>query len=231
MTRGTTALDLTDVTLRLGDGNSEVTALDAVTMSVAAGELVAVVGPSGAGKSSLLAVAGGLTSPDSGQVLVDGVDIAGASRKELARYRRERVGFVFQSGNLIPALTAVDQLRFALKVAGRRPDPGSTPEELLERVGMAHRAKHRPHQLSGGERQRVGIARALVTRPAVLLVDEPTAALDRARSRDIVALLAEETHAHGVATVMVTHDHDVLGTCDRVLEMVDGKLSGVPAHS
>jgi putative ABC transport system ATP-binding protein len=231
MTHSTSTLDLTDVTLRLGDGDAEVTALDGVTLQVAPGELVGVLGPSGSGKSSLLAVAGGLTSPDEGTIRVGGVDLTVASRRELARYRREQVGFVFQSGNLIPALTAVDQLRFALKVAGRAAEEAHTPELLLERVGMAHRARHRPHQLSGGERQRVGIARALVTRPSVLLVDEPTAALDRARSREIVALLAEETHEFGVATVMVTHDHDVIGACDRVLEMVDGKLAQVHAGS
>jgi putative ABC transport system ATP-binding protein len=216
---------LEGVTLTLGDGDATVTALDDVDLQVAPGEFVAIVGPSGAGKSSLLAVAGALTTPDSGRVLLDGVDIARASSREKARHRRERIGFVFQSGNLIPALTSLDQLRFALDVAGMRAADGHDPHELLERVGMAHRAGHRPHQLSGGERQRVGIARALVTRPSVLLVDEPTAALDRARSDDIVALLAHETHESGVATVMVTHDHDVLGHCDRVLTMVDGRLS------
>ncbi|MEU8248737.1 ABC transporter ATP-binding protein [Nonomuraea sp. NPDC048916] len=214
------------VTLRLGDGDATVTALDDVRLAVTPGEFVAIVGPSGSGKSSLLAVAGALTTPDSGRVLLDGVDITRASSREKARHRRNRIGFVFQSGNLIPALTAVDQLRFALDVAGKRPSAGHEPLALLERVGMAHRARHRPQHLSGGERQRVGIARALVTRPAVLLVDEPTAALDRARSDDIVKLLAHETHESAVATIMVTHDHDVLGHCDRVLSMVDGKLSG-----
>ncbi|MGI5273658.1 ABC transporter ATP-binding protein [Nonomuraea sp. CA-218870] len=213
------------VTLKLGDGDAMVTALDDVHLDVAPGEFVAVVGPSGSGKSSLLAVAGALTTPDSGRVLLDGVDISRAKAREKARQRRERIGFVFQSGNLIPALTSLDQLRFALDVSGRRAGDGHDPRELLERVGMGHRAGHRPHQLSGGERQRVGIARALVTRPAVLLVDEPTAALDRARSDDIVSLLAHETHESSVATVMVTHDHDVLGHCDRVLTMVDGRLS------
>ncbi|MEU4516934.1 ABC transporter ATP-binding protein [Nonomuraea wenchangensis] len=213
------------VTLSLGDGDATVTALDDVHLDVAPGEFVAIVGPSGSGKSSLLAVAGALTTPDSGRVLLDGVDISRASAHEKARHRRERIGFVFQSGNLIPALTALDQLRFALDVAGRRAGDGYDPRELLDRVGMGHRAGHRPHQLSGGERQRVGIARALVTRPAVLLVDEPTAALDRARSDDIVTLLAGETHEANVATIMVTHDHDVLHHCDRVLSMVDGRLS------
>ncbi|WP_030511022.1 ABC transporter ATP-binding protein [Microbispora rosea] len=213
------------VTLTLGDGDATVTALDDVHLGVAPGEFVAIVGPSGSGKSSLLAVAGALTTPDTGRVLLDGVDITRASTREKARHRRERIGFVFQSGNLIPALTALDQLRFALDVGGKRAADGHDPRELLDRVGMGHRAGHRPHQLSGGERQRVGIARALVTRPAVLLVDEPTAALDRARSDDIVTLLAHETHESAVATIMVTHDHDVLGHCDRVLSMVDGRLS------
>lgn len=213
------------VTLALGDGDATVTALDDVHLHVASGEFVAVVGPSGSGKSSLLAVAGALTTPDTGRVLLDGVDVSRASSREKARHRRERIGFVFQSGNLIPALTVLDQLRFALDVAGRRAGDGHDPRELLDRVGMGHRAGHRPHQLSGGERQRVGIARALVTRPAVLLVDEPTAALDRARGDDIVTLLAHETHESAVATIMVTHDHDVLGHCDRVLSMVDGRLS------
>ena len=223
--RTRTGLLLENVELVLGDGDFSVTALDAVSLTVAPGELVAVVGPSGAGKSSLLAVAGGLTRPDRGRVVVDDLDVVAATAAARARYRRERVGFVFQSGNLIPALTATDQLRYALRIAGRRGEPGRDPRELLEQVGMAHRARSRPHQLSGGERQRVGIARALVTGPSVLLVDEPTSALDRTRSHEIVQLLARETHEQGVATVMVTHDHDVLGHCDRVLQMVDGKLS------
>ena len=220
-----TGLRLENVELTLGDGDVRVTALDDVSMTVAPGEVVAVVGPSGAGKSSLLAVAGGLTRPDAGRVRVDDVDITDASAAALARYRRERVGFVFQSGNLIPALTATDQLRYALRIAGRRGEPGRDPRTMLEHVGMAHRAGSRPHQLSGGERQRVGIARALVTGPSILLVDEPTAALDRARSHEIMELLARETHERGVATIVVTHDHDVLHHCDRVLQMVDGKLT------
>ena len=148
-----------------------------------------------------------------------------ARSRELTRIRRERIGFAFQSGNLVPALTSADQGRLPLTFA--RSTEGRDPVELLAAVGMEHKARRRPHELSGGERQRVGIARALVTRPEVLLVDEPTAALDRQRSQDIVALLAREAHDRGVATVMVTHDHDVLHHCDRVLEMVDGRLGAV----
>ncbi|WP_146361929.1 ABC transporter ATP-binding protein [Arthrobacter yangruifuii] len=210
--------------LALGDGEATVQALDNVTLSVSPGEMVAVVGPSGAGKSSLLAVAGALATPDSGTVKVNGVDLGTLSKAERAKFRLKEIGFVFQSGNLIPALNAAEQLKLMLKLAGSR--DGFDPLELLAAVGMDHKAKSRPDQLSGGERQRVGIARSLVNRPSLLLVDEPTAALDRARSQDVVALLARETHERGVATVMVTHDHDVLHHCDRVVEMVDGRLVG-----
>ncbi|GIG41311.1 ABC transporter ATP-binding protein [Cellulomonas phragmiteti] len=220
-----TGLDLTDVTLTFGDGDTQVTALDHVDLTVTPGEIVAVVGPSGAGKSSLLAVTGGLTRPTSGSVVVGGTDLTALSGAALARFRRENLGFVFQSGNLVPALTAIDQLRLVEKITGRR--AATPPEQLLAAVGMAEHADRRPGRLSGGERQRVGIARALVASPSVLLVDEPTAALDRRRSHEIVELLARQTHEFAVATVMVTHDHDVLEHCDRVLEMVDGRLSAV----
>ncbi|MEU6025319.1 ABC transporter ATP-binding protein [Micromonospora sp. NPDC048871] len=218
----TAVLSLSDVTLVHGDGEDTVTALDKVNLDVAAGEMVAIVGPSGAGKSSLLAVCGALISPTSGTIRLNDLDLSAQSPRRLTAIRRERIGFVFQSGNLIPSLTSLDQVRLPLtfgKVANPR-----DPRELLAEVGMSHKADRRPHQLSGGERQRVGIARALVTRPQVLLVDEPTAALDRQRSQDVVALLAREAHEHGVATVMVTHDHEVLHHCDRVLEMIDGRL-------
>ncbi|TIC87419.1 ABC transporter ATP-binding protein [Nocardioides sp. GY 10113] len=218
-------LSLADVTLLHGDGEETVTALDHVDLDVAAGELVAVVGPSGSGKSSLLAVAGALTTPTSGRVRIGGEDLTTAGRRQLTALRRQRIGYVFQSGNLVPALTAVDQVRLPLTF-GKVAEPRD-PLALLAEVGMDHKADRRPHQLSGGERQRVGIARALVTRPELLLVDEPTAALDRQRSQDVVALLARETREHGVATVMVTHDHDVLHHCDRVLEMIDGRLAAM----
>ncbi|WP_094979654.1 ABC transporter ATP-binding protein [Rhodococcus pyridinivorans] len=216
-----TGLALSDVCLSFGDGDSTVHALDHVDLGVEPGELVAVVGPSGAGKSSLLAVAGGLGRPTSGTVSVDGIEVTALDPRATAKLRRERVGFVFQSGNLLPALTARDQLLLVEKIAGR---PGRNPDELLASVGMEHRAQRRPGQLSAGERQRVGIARALMAEPSLLLVDEPTAALDRKRSHEVVELLARETHTSGVATIMVTHDHEILRHCDRVLEMVDGRL-------
>jgi len=218
-------LAISGVTLRLGDGDSTVTALDAVDLSVEPGEFVAVVGPSGAGKSSLLAVAGALTIPDEGTVTIDGHDLAAMSSASRAAYRRNHIGFVFQSGNLLPALTALDQLRLVTHLTGGGKDHRD-PQQLLEEVGMGHKANRRPHQLSGGERQRIGIARALMAAPSLLLVDEPTAALDRARSHEVVSLLAKETKQSAVATVMVTHDHDVLEHCDRIVEMTDGRLSG-----
>lgn len=218
----TAALEITDATLELGDGDSRVRALDAVSLTVHPGELVAIVGPSGSGKSSLLAVAGALSQPDSGTVRVHGADLASLSRRASTKFRLENIGFVFQSGNLLPALTAADQLRLVGRLAGNRQVDA---DALLESVGMAHRAGHRPGQLSGGERQRVGIARALVNNPSLLLVDEPTAALDRRRSHEVVQLLADRAHDAKVAIAMVTHDRDVLEHCDRTLEMVDGRLT------
>lgn len=223
-----TALSLQDVTLELGDGDSVVRALDHVNLELKKGEFIGIIGPSGAGKSSLLAVAGALAKPDTGTVRVLGHDLAEVANSpgRSAKFRQRHIGFVFQSGNLIPALNAADQLRLVNKIA--RGPANFDPMPLLESVGMAHKAKNRPRELSGGERQRVGIARALVTKPGLLLVDEPTAALDRARSQQVVSLLAEQSRERGVGTVMVTHDHDVLEHCDRVLEMVDGRLHPAP---
>jgi len=221
----TAALTLNDVTLVLGDGEDVVTALDQVDLRLEPGELVAVVGPSGSGKSSLLAVAGALVPPTHGSVRIGEVDLMAATRRQRDAVRRRRIGFVFQSSNLLPALTAAQQVRLPLTFT--RNARGRDPLDLLAEVGMDHKAGRRPHELSGGERQRVGVARALVTRPDLLLVDEPTAALDRQRSHEIVQLLARESHEHDVGTLMVTHDHDVLQHCDRVYEMVDGRLTPV----
>ena len=200
------ALVLADVTLEVGDGDGQVRALDSVSLELAPGEFVAVIGPSGAGKSSLLAVAGALTAPTSGDVQVLGEDLGQLRRRgqgALARFRRQHLGFVFQAGNLIPALTAADQLRLAHRLGRRRHQRRTfDPMPALEAVGMGHRASHRPGQLSGGERQRVGIARALANEPGLLLVDEPTSALDRQRSQDIVGLLADQAKQRGVAVLM-----------------------------
>jgi putative ABC transport system ATP-binding protein len=216
------ALEVRDAVLELGDGETRVRALDDVSLTAMPGEFVAIVGPSGSGKSSLLAIAGALATPDTGIVRVHGTDLTALSKRAATRFRLRNIGFVFQSGNLLPSLTATDQLRLAGRLAGNR---DIDVHALLESVGMAHRAGHRPGGLSGGERQRVGIARALVNNPSLLLVDEPTAALDRRRSHEVVQLLADRAHASGAAIVMVTHDREVLEHCDRVLEMVDGQLA------
>ncbi|NUT94379.1 MAG: ABC transporter ATP-binding protein [Saccharothrix sp.] len=222
------SLCLTDVTLTYPDGDGRLTALDAVSLAVDAGTTTAVVGPSGSGKSSLLAVAATLVTPDSGQVVVAGVDTAGLSREQRAALRRTRIGIVFQQPNLIPSLTAAEQVELMGRLAGVR----TRPVDLLAAVGLADHAHRRPHQLSGGQRQRVGIARALAHDPAVLLVDEPTSALDHERGAEVFALLRRLTGERGTATVVVTHDTTHLDRADRVVEVVDGKVrsgSGMPA--
>jgi putative ABC transport system ATP-binding protein len=219
-------LVLSQVTLRLGDGDTAVTALDAVDLEVAAGELLAVVGPSGSGKSSLLAVAGGLLRPDAGSVRVDGTELVGLRDKARTTLRRRRIGFVFQQSNLLGSLTARDQLLLVAHLDGGLDAAArERADELLAELGLAERADRRPHQLSGGERQRVGIARALMSSPAVMLIDEPTSALDHVRGDAVVRVIAEQTRRAGTATVMVTHDTAILGRADAVRTMRDGVLT------
>ncbi|GAA2585430.1 MULTISPECIES: ABC transporter ATP-binding protein [Streptomyces] len=220
------SLNLTDVTLTYPDGDGRLTALDRVTLDVPEGGLTAVVGPSGSGKSSLLAVAATLITPDSGTVTVDGTDTTGMSRGELADLRRHRIGIVFQQPNLLPSLTAAEQLQVMAHLDGRRPRAArGRALDLLAAVGLADRADRRPHQLSGGQRQRVNIARALMNDPGVLLVDEPTSALDHERGAAVVALITRLTRERGTATVLVTHDRAQLAAADRVTEVIDGRLS------
>lgn len=221
-----TGLELERVNLYFGDGDQEVRALDEVSLRIRPGEVVAIAGPSGSGKSSLLAVAGGLITPGTGRVVVGDVDLVGLSDRDRTVARRTRIGYVFQYANLLPSLTAREQLLLVAHLAGRiSADHRARADELLSAVGMAHRADRRPHQLSGGERQRVGIARALMSRPTLLLADEPTSALDHERSRSVMGVLAEQAHLRSTATLLATHDADILGYADRVLHMQDGRLS------
>lgn len=228
--KGSTAMSKSlcaeDVTLLLGDGDQQVRALDDVSLELDSGELVVVLGPSGAGKSSLLAVCGGLCTPTSGTITIDGQNINAVPKSQRTRIRRDCIGFVFQQSNLVPSLTALDQLLLLVHLRGRRPNAADTQRamELLDEVGIADKAKRRPSEMSGGERQRAGIARAFMSDPKILLVDEPTSMLDRYRGRQIVELLKRECHDRNVATLMVTHDHDVLDLADRVVEISDGKL-------
>ncbi|GAA4993290.1 ABC transporter ATP-binding protein [Streptomyces siamensis] len=202
-----------------------VAALDGVDLDFAAGTFTAVMGPSGSGKSTLLQCAAGLDRPTSGTVAVDGIGLAGLSERRLTLLRRERIGFVFQSFNLLPSLTAAQNVALPLRLAGRRP-PRTAVREALARVGLADRAGHRPSELSGGQQQRVALARALVTRPAVLFGDEPTGALDTVTSRGVLALLRELVDREGRTTVMVTHDPVAASYADRVVFLVDGRVSG-----
>ncbi|MFF0838278.1 MULTISPECIES: ABC transporter ATP-binding protein [unclassified Streptomyces] len=219
------SLELTDVTLTYADGDTRLTALDRVTLHVPKGSLTAVVGPSGSGKSSLLAVAATLITPDAGTVTVDGAATAGLSRGELAELRRHRIGIVFQQPNLLPSLTAAEQLQVMARMGGRGAGRSRARAlELLDAVGLVDQAHRRPHQLSGGQRQRVNIARALMNDPTVLLVDEPTSALDHERGAAVVELIARLTRERATATVLVTHDRAHLTAADRVAEVHDGRL-------
>lgn len=221
-----TALNLINVTLEYPDGEGTLKALDAVDLAVPAGQFVSLVGPSGSGKSSLLAVAATLVKPSSGLVMIDGVDATALGEKALAELRRDKVGIIFQQPNLLASLTAAEQLTITEHLRGKSvKSAASRAAELLDLVGLADSAKKRPHQLSGGQRQRVNIARALMASPKVLLVDEPTAALDHARSDSIVRLLRQVTDEFNVATVMVTHDTEFVPLTDGVATMRDGVLT------
>ncbi len=219
-------LHLDHVTLTYPDGDGRLTALDEVSLTVPKGTLTAVVGPSGSGKSSLLAVAATLIAPDSGRVVVDGTDARGLNRAELTALRRQRIGVVFQQANLLPSLTAVEQLQVMAHLDGRSPRTALPRAlELLAAVGLRDLAGRRPHQLSGGQRQRVNIARALMNDPTVLLVDEPTSALDHERGTAVLDLLTTLTHRRATATVLVTHDRTHLTAVDQVAEVHDGRLT------
>ncbi|TMR38621.1 ABC transporter ATP-binding protein [Actinomadura geliboluensis] len=222
------SLNLTDVVLTYPDGDRTLTALDHVSLAVRPGEFAAVAGPSGSGKSSLLAVAATLIPPAAGTVEIAGRDVTGLGPAERTRLRRDLIGIVFQQPNLLPSLTAADQLAVMAHLSGGRAGRRNAADracELLDAVGLAGMEHKRPHQLSGGERQRVNIARALMNDPRVLLVDEPTSALDHHRGEQIVKLLADLTRDARVATVMVTHDRAQLAAVDRVYEMTDGRLA------
>ncbi|MEV0560426.1 ABC transporter ATP-binding protein [Dactylosporangium sp. NPDC050588] len=218
-------LTLTDVTLTYPDGDTRLTALDHVTLDVPRGTLAAVVGPSGSGKSSLLAVAATLITPDSGTVTIDGTTVSNLKRSEQAAIRRRSIGIVFQQPNLLPSLTAAEQLQVMAVIDGHRPAAARRRSlDLLDAVGMAAQADRRPHQLSGGQRQRVNIARALMNNPTVLLIDEPTSALDHERGATIIELITQLTHQQATATVLVTHDRTHLTAADQITEVRDGRL-------
>jgi putative ABC transport system ATP-binding protein len=217
-------IELEDVrkTYRMGD--EDVHALAGVTLSIAAGEFVAVVGPSGSGKSTLMHLLGFMDRPTSGRLFFDREDVSQLSSSAQATCRARKLGFVFQSFNLLPRLSVMDNVLLPLSYArdGRKGGPRRATE-VLERVGLAHRARHRPNQLSGGERQRAAIARALVNRPQLILADEPTGNLD-GQSVDRILGLFRELHAEGQTIVLVTHDRDVAATASRQIRMHNGRI-------
>jgi putative ABC transport system ATP-binding protein len=221
------ALELRDVRKTYPSGDIEVVALEHATLEVADDEIVALVGPSGSGKTTLLSIAGGLLSPTEGSVVVGGHDISDYSSKELTRFRRDEVGFVFQTVNLVPFLTARENVMIAAELAGRTTEHAARAraEQLLDELGLAARARNLPAQLSGGERQRVAIARALMNEPKLILVDEPTSALDTERGRQVMELIVGEVKQRGTAAIIVTHDTRMVRYADRTVEIVDGRLA------
>lgn len=213
-------------------GSAEVNALDGVDLQVVAGEFVALVGPSGSGKSTLLNLLGGLDRPSGGALTVAGVDLAKATDRQLVHYRREYIGFIFQSFNLLQARTAAENVETPLTLAEvPRKERRARALELMSAVGLAARAGHRPKELSGGEMQRVAVARALANKPSLLLADEPTGNLDSATGRGILQLLSETVREHGVTLVLVTHDLEVASHADRIVHMRDGRVQRVESRA
>ena len=205
-----------DLTRRYGEGDTAVDALRGVSVEIAPGELTAVMGPSGSGKSTLMHILAGLDKPTSGTVKIAGTEITTLGDSDLTKLRRQHIGFVFQFFNLLPMLTAEENVLLPLTIAGEKPDQAWF-EELIERVGLADRLSHRPSELSGGQQQRVAIARALVSRPTVVFADEPTGNLDSTTSGEILELLRHSVDDYGQTTVMVTHDARAAAIADRVL--------------
>jgi putative ABC transport system ATP-binding protein len=212
-----------DLVMRLPGNGRPVTILDGVSLDVAAGEVVAVTGPSGSGKSTLLGLIAGLDTPSAGSIAVDGVEVTGLSETELARFRRRRLGFVFQSYHLIPTLTAVENVAVPLELAGVAAPLAAARSRLAE-VGLAERADHYPAQLSGGEQQRVAIARAVALAPPLLLADEPTGNLDSATGAQVINLLLALNHERRSTLLLVTHDPTLAGRAGRAIALRDGRV-------
>jgi len=221
------AVEATGLTKVYGSGNTEVVAMNDVSLRVGRGEVIALVGPSGAGKSTLLTVVGLVNPPTAGRVAIGGVPVMDADRAlvNLAAFRRKHLGFVFQKANLIPFLNGVQNVQIALEINDASPRAAHRRAmELLEYLGVADRAHHLPDALSGGQQQRVAVARALANEPSLILADEPTAALDGARGRQVMDLFRKVAHERGAGVIVVTHDHRALDVFDRVVEMEDGRV-------
>ncbi len=237
-TKGNTVIESTESAVRAVNlartfevGETKVEALRGIDLEVGVGQFVALVGPSGSGKSTFLNLVGGLDRPTEGELWVNGVELSASKEKVLTEHRRRRVGFVFQSFNLLPRLSALENVALPLMFVGV-PERGriNRARELLSRVGLADRLDHRPTQLSGGEQQRVAIARALVNRPAIILADEPTGNLDTATGAEIMALLRRLNREQGVTLLLVTHDAEAASFADRVVQLRDGRIDSSVAE-
>ena len=212
-----------DVHRRYGEGEAAVKALDGVSLELPAGAFTAIMGPSGSGKSTLMHCLAGLDTPTSGTITIDGVDLGSLDDKKLTELRRDKVGFIFQSFNLLPVLTALENIELPLKIAGRKVD-AAWRDQLVATVGIGDRLTHHPSELSGGQQQRVSVARALITKPAVVFADEPTGNLDSHSSAEVLRLLRHSVDELGQTVVMVTHDANAAAVADRILVLADGKI-------
>jgi putative ABC transport system ATP-binding protein len=221
------ALDLTDVRKTYTSGDDEIVALDHATLEVGDDEILAMVGPSGSGKTTLLSIAGGLLTPSEGKVVVGGQDISTYSAKQLTAFRRDSVGFVFQAVNLVPFLTARENLMIVNDFGSSRShkDARARADKLLDELGLSHRVDNLPGQMSGGERQRVAIGRALMNEPALVLIDEPTSALDTKLGEQVMELIVSEVKSRNTAAVIVTHDQRMTRYADRTVTITDGVLA------
>ncbi|MGH3018514.1 MAG: ABC transporter ATP-binding protein [Gaiellaceae bacterium] len=226
----TPVVTATNITRRYGVGDTCVKALRGVTLEVASGKLTAVMGPSGSGKSTLMHILAGLDKPTEGNVTIAGTEITELNDTQLTRLRREHIGFIFQFFNLLPMLTAKENILLPLDLSGRKLEDGWF-EELSAKVGLTDRLSHRPAELSGGQQQRVAIARALVSKPTVMFADEPTGNLDSTTSGEILELLGDSVSSYGQTTVMVTHDARAAAIADRILFLADGQIVKELGHT
>jgi putative ABC transport system ATP-binding protein len=218
-------MDVQEITKILPLGRERIEILKGISFQILSGEFISIVGPSGSGKSTLLGIIAGLDNPTSGQVLIDSVDITHMTESRLAAVRNSKIGMVFQAFNLIPTLTAQENVEIPLYVGKHKGSPSTRARELLTLVGLAHRLNHRPNQLSGGEQQRVAIARALATDPAFVIADEPTGNLDARNGENVLKLIAELREQTGKTFIIATHDPVVASHADRSIRIVDGKIA------
>ena len=224
------ALEGIDIRKSLRLGRDRIDILKGISLRIEHGEFVAIVGPSGSGKSTLLGIIAGLDNPSSGKVLIDGIDITRMSEAGLAKVRNQKIGMVYQAFNLIPTLTAQENVEIPLYAGKHAGRPSERAKEILNLVGLSHRLKNKPNQLSGGEQQRVAVARALVTRPAIVIMDEPTGNLDQKNSENVLQMVRDLRQATGTTFIIATHDLKVAGSADRSIRIVDG-LVETPADA